>query len=386
MTSVDSLLVKLDKENKTYADLKGSIEDNIKVLKLQKAGLDAEVMVLQWSNQLKEQGVAVTDAMTASLQALADQYVTLTTSSESAADVAERHAKAINSAISGLEKELTLLTSKTGRLTAEQRGLEIINQLRQDGVVITQSLTNEVMNLTAAIEQQRVAEEDAAKARKAALERSRQPLQSYAKQVRDTAGNMQTAMVNAFKGAEDAFVQFAQTGKFNMKSLADAIISDLLRIAIQRAIIGPWLAAFGFSGGGYAGFSQGGLVGSPRGYAVGGMVRGGGGPTSDSIPAMLSNGEFVVNAKATAQHRSLLEAVNNGDSIRMPGRGGGPSRVEVNVINNSGSEARVEESQGSDGQSRIDVIIDQAVGRSLRGGSGEKVLRGRYGLTPALGA
>ena len=138
-------------------------------------------------------------------------------------------------------------------------------------------------------------------------------------------------------------------------------------------------------GGGYAGFSQGGLVGSPRGYAVGGMVRGGG-VQHPTLSAMLSNGEFVVNAKATAQHRSLLEAVNNGDSIRMPGRGGGPSRVEVNVINNSGSEARVEESQGSDGQSRIDVIIDQAVGRSLRGGSGEKVLRGRYGLTPALGA
>ena len=41
--------------------------------------------------------------------------------------------------------------------------------------------------------------------------------------------------------------------------------------------------------------------------ATGGPVRGPGTGTSDSIPMMLSNGEFVVNAKATAKHRQLLE-------------------------------------------------------------------------------
>ena len=38
----------------------------------------------------------------------------------------------------------------------------------------------------------------------------------------------------------------------------------------------------------------------------------------DVIPAMLSDGEFVVNAKQTAQHLPLLKAINDGDAIGSP--------------------------------------------------------------------
>lgn len=48
------------------------------------------------------------------------------------------------------------------------------------------------------------------------------------------------------------------------------------------------------------------------GFATGGHVRGPGSGTSDSIPAYLSDGEFVVNAAATRQHRKLLEQINSG--------------------------------------------------------------------------
>lgn len=44
--------------------------------------------------------------------------------------------------------------------------------------------------------------------------------------------------------------------------------------------------------------------------ADGGLVRGPGGPREDRVPAMLSNGEFVVNAAATAQHIGLLHQIN----------------------------------------------------------------------------
>ena len=60
------------------------------------------------------------------------------------------------------------------------------------------------------------------------------------------------------------------------------------------------------------------------GFADGGMIRGPGTGTSDSIPAIgpagkmlrVANGEFLVNADATAKHRSLLEGIN---ADRMPG-------------------------------------------------------------------
>jgi len=47
-----------------------------------------------------------------------------------------------------------------------------------------------------------------------------------------------------------------------------------------------------------------------KGYASGGKVTGPGTGRSDDIPAMLSNGEFVVNAKSTARNRGLLESIN----------------------------------------------------------------------------
>lgn len=52
------------------------------------------------------------------------------------------------------------------------------------------------------------------------------------------------------------------------------------------------------------------LGGVGRPFAYGGFVSGPGGPRSDAIPAMLSNGEYVVNARSTSRYRGLLEKIN----------------------------------------------------------------------------
>ena len=49
------------------------------------------------------------------------------------------------------------------------------------------------------------------------------------------------------------------------------------------------------------------------GWATGGYVSGPGGPTSDSIMAMLSNGEYVINAATTKRWRPFLEVLNIND-------------------------------------------------------------------------
>lgn len=56
-------------------------------------------------------------------------------------------------------------------------------------------------------------------------------------------------------------------------------------------------------------FAKGGKVGE-EGYATGGKVYGAGTGTSDSIPAMLSNGEFVMTAATTRLFEPLLRAMN----------------------------------------------------------------------------
>lgn len=87
--------------------------------------------------------------------------------------------------------------------------------------------------------------------------------------------------------------------------------------------------------GGFVGFADGGHV---HGFPAGGFIRGAGGPRSDSIPAMLSNGEFVVNAAATRMHRPVLEAINAGRTtaaaLNATRYRSGGSSMDVNVLLN----------------------------------------------------
>jgi hypothetical protein len=98
---------------------------------------------------------------------------------------------------------------------------------------------------------------------------------------------------------------------------AQSIVEALLKVSAQMLatkIIEDALGFLSFGGGG------GGVEGEdlPLHNAAGGFIRGRGTPTSDSIPAMLSNGEFVVNAAATAQNRALLEHINGASLRRTP--------------------------------------------------------------------
>ena len=69
----------------------------------------------------------------------------------------------------------------------------------------------------------------------------------------------------------------------------------------------------GGSGGGNSGAApadNGPAVPKPRGLARGGLVTGPGTGTSDSIPAMLSSGESIINAASTAMFAPLLSTIN----------------------------------------------------------------------------
>lgn len=58
---------------------------------------------------------------------------------------------------------------------------------------------------------------------------------------------------------------------------------------------------------------------TPAGHATGGFISGRGTGTSDSIPAMLSNGEFVIKASSVKKYgTNFLNAVNSGSFSRIP--------------------------------------------------------------------
>lgn len=74
-------------------------------------------------------------------------------------------------------------------------------------------------------------------------------------------------------------------------------------------------------GGPIRGYATGGHV---QGFPTGGAVRGPGTATSDSVPAMLSNGEYVIKAAAVSKYgEGMLDAINQ---MRVSAR---PTRVSV---------------------------------------------------------
>ncbi|ANA33309.1 tape measure domain-containing protein [Burkholderia multivorans] len=103
------------------------------------------------------------------------------------------------------------------------------------------------------------------------------------------------------KSAKEAFADFGRS-----------VLQTINRIASQKlaeALFGSLMG--GGSAGGASGL--GGLIASffSSGFATGGYVTGPGTSTSDSIPARLSHGEYVVNARAVSRLGvSFLNAIN----------------------------------------------------------------------------
>ncbi|MEQ6474018.1 phage tail tape measure protein [Comamonas sp. wu1-DMT] len=104
-------------------------------------------------------------------------------------------------------------------------------------------------------------------------------MQNYADQASNVAQQTADAFTNAFKGMEDALVNFVMSGKLDFKSLANSIIADLVRIQARQAVVGLATGVrslFGFATGGYTG--DGGK------YEPAGVVH---------------RGEYVINAEST---------------------------------------------------------------------------------------
>lgn len=77
---------------------------------------------------------------------------------------------------------------------------------------------------------------------------------TYAEEAGYTAKNAAEMFGKAFKGMEDALVNFVMTGKLNFSDLARSVIADLVRMQVQQSITKPLFASmqrvFGFATGG----------------------------------------------------------------------------------------------------------------------------------------
>jgi hypothetical protein len=106
-------------------------------------------------------------------------------------------------------------------------------------------------------------------------------------------------------------------------------------------------------------------------YATGGLVKGAGTGTSDSIDARLSNGESVINARSTSMFAPMLSAINQaGGGIAIPHTKNNsifnpsiPTENQImdiqpliDAINNKSNEVYVKEVTVTNSQNRADKL------------------------------
>lgn len=156
------------------------------------------------------------------------------------------------------------------------------------------------------------------------------PMEAYLDEINRTPAEMDEAFqqikvngLQAFNdGLVDAIVNFKSLGDV-ARSVIQQILSDLLRLQIQQAIIGPLTSLLGGVGGAspnasLMGSVSGAFAENPGIFASGGFVSGPGSSTSDSIPAMLSNGEYVIRAEAVRRIGiGALNRLNTGSHPRF---------------------------------------------------------------------
>lgn len=154
-------------------------------------------------------------------------------------------------------------------------------------------------------------------------------MRAVAEDLKGFTAEEQAALAETFRSAFHGGIAAAMDGgiKGLFDNLADRFRARLIdNLADELA----GLAFGGGGGGGLLGKILGGVGAFFRafggGYAGGGMIQGPGTGTSDSVLARLSNGEFVVNAKATRDNLGLLQAINSGSLPRFA-EGGLVSRM-----------------------------------------------------------
>ena len=157
---------------------------------------------------------------------------------------------------------------------------------------------------------------------------------------------------HALGGVSDAFSECIMAGKSFSTAMGNLVRQMMSEV---MALIAKWLilrALMGMGGsiGAWAGKTHDALF-----AASGGYIKGPGTGTSDSIPAMLSNGEYVLNANAVNQLGvPLLNGLNSGN-IDGFAKGGYIGHVPYNNNGSSSNMAAVSNSNVNLSVSAIDA-------------------------------
>ncbi|MFC4624237.1 tape measure protein [Daeguia caeni] len=215
-----------------------------------------------------------------------------------------------------LDREISDVVHRTAALVAETEAMRQLNPLVNDyGYAVEKARTEQDL-LTAAqragvaiTPELRAQISQTAEQWAVATTEANKLAEAHDK-IRQSAEEWRDAQKDALRGIVDDLI----AGKSAAEAFAgalDKIINKLMDMAFDNIFSGLFRGGGGILG--LLGFKDGGVIQA----ASGGYISGPGTSRSDSIPARLSNGEYVVNAAATKKFRPLLDAINNNKIQKM---------------------------------------------------------------------
>lgn len=227
-----------------------------------------------------------------------------------------------------------------------------------------------------------------------------QGAKDYAKSVGSYNTSLQGLVSSTFSSMEDALVSWAATGKSAFKDFAKSVLEDLLRIQIQQSLAGLASGISGAFGGGSTAdsggsyFNTSSAVTSAKGnaftndgltkYAKGGIT--GMANTIQSTPKRFANGSGLLGEAGQSEGIFPLTRTSGGDlGVKAVG-GSSPMSVNVNIVNESGSEMQFEQtgqSTGSDGSLNIDMVA-KMVNRVISSGKADRSITNRFTTRKAV--
>ncbi len=163
----------------------------------------------------------------------------------------------------------------------------------------------------------------------------RDKLKTFGDSIKTLKESMADVVVKGIKGMEDALVNFVTTGKLNFRNLANSIIADMARIAIQQTITKPFT---NFITGLFTNANGNAFVnGKVEKYAYGGVVK------KPTIFPMANGGIGLMGEQSPEAILPLRRGTNG--KLGVESTGGGFGNIVVNV-DASGSSVEGSEQGG----------------------------------------
>lgn len=230
--------------------------------------------------------------------------------------------------------------------------------------------------------------------------------QEYFSEATNLAQGFENLTTNAFSSMEDAIVAFASTGKLSFSDMVNSMISDIIRLTVRTSITGPLAGALG------SGLSNlfsdwstnikfnnlaDSIVAGATPSAHGNILSGAGiSSYSNSIvsePTLFGFDRLTPFARGGIMGEAGPEAVmplvrTSGGNLGVRAEGVGTSpQINIQVINQTGTNATAEVQQQRNAQGGMDVVVllkREMASDIARGGVLDQTIRGRYGVKPVV--